>query len=195
MTYVPRPKLMKLSRRTFLQVCGAATLAPVAHRGIPLVSDPDQGPLCRKLASDPLRPQYHLLPAHNWMNDPNGPIYFRGRYHMFHQYNPQEAIWGNMSWAHATSTDLIHWQHEPVALSPTPGGPDRAGVFSGSAVLDRGVPTLIYTGVAPPKSESDATLRDGVHTWRESQCLATAQDEDLRTWKKLPDPVIAAPPA
>ena len=87
------------------------------------------------------------------MNDPNGPIFFRGRYHMFHQYNPQAAVWGNMNWAHATSPDMMHWQHEPIALSPTPGGPDRDGVFSGSAVLDKGTPTMIYTGVAPPASD------------------------------------------
>ena len=114
---------------------------------------------------------------------------------MFHQYNPQAAVWGNMNWAHATSPDMIHWQHEPIALSPTPGGPDRDGVFSGSLVLDNGKPTVIYTGVAPPTSEFQATLRDGAHTWRESQCLAVAEDDDLRVWKKRPEPVIAAPPA
>jgi len=128
------------------------------------------------------------------MNDPNGPIFFHGLYHMFHQYNPQGPVWGNMNWAHATSTDLIHWQHEPIAISPTPGGPDRDGVFSGSAILDHGKPTVIYTAVAPPTIDAEATLRDGVHTWRETQCLAVAQDDNLRTWKKLPEPVIAAPP-
>ena len=150
--------------------------------------------LSRKLASDPLRPQYHLLPAHNWMNDPNGPIFYRGRYHMFHQYNPNAAVWGNMNWAHATSPDMLHWRHEPIAISPTAGGPDQDGVFSGSAVLDHGTPTVIYTGVAPPMSGADATLRDGAHMWRESQCLAVAQDENLCNWKKLPNPVIATPP-
>ena len=159
---------------------------------------PDRGSagenLCQKLAADHERPQYHLLPAHNWMNDPNGPIYFRGRYHMFHQYNPQGAVWGNMHWAHAISTDMVHWQHEPIALAPSPGGPDSDGVFSGSAVLDQGRPTVIYTGVAPPTSSAAATLRDGVHTWRETQCLAVAEDDDLRVWKKLPEPVIATPP-
>jgi beta-fructofuranosidase len=98
-----------------------------------------------------------------------------------------------MNWAHATSPDMFHWQHEPIALAPTPGGPDQDGVFSGSAVLDNGTPTLIYTGVAPPSGDN-ATLRDGSHTWRETQCLAVAQDETLRNWKKLPDPVIASPP-
>lgn len=185
---------MQLSRRAFLQLSSAAAFAPAWTRLFPCTADPSIAALCRKLASDPLRPQYHLLPAHNWMNDPNGPIFFRGRYHMFHQYNPQAAVWGNMNWAHATSPDMIHWQHEPIALSPTPGGPDRDGVFSGSAVLDNGNPTVIYTGVAPPSSAAEATLRDGVHTWRETQCLAVAQDDDLRTWKKLPEPVIVAPP-
>ena len=164
--------------------------------GAPLSgADSGNGALCRKLASDPLRPQFHLMPSHNWMNDPNGPIYFGGRYHMFHQYNPRGATWGNMHWAHATSADMIHWRHEPIALAPTPGGPDSDGVFSGSAVLDNGKVAVIYTGVAPPSSSRDATLRDGVHSWRETQCMAVAQDDDLRTWKKIPEPVIATPPA
>jgi len=183
------------SRRSFLQVSGAAALAALYPPRARSTTDPATADSCKKLASDPLRPQYHLLPARNWMNDPNGPIFWRGRYHMFHQYNPKSAVWGNMNWAHATSPDMIRWQHEPVAISPTPGGPDRDGVFSGSAVVDNGKPTIIYTAVAPPASDAEATLRDGVHTWRETQCLAVAQDDDLRNWKKLPEPIIAAPPA
>lgn len=185
---------MPFSRRSFLRL-SAAALTSLGTRWSWSAIDPSTAALCRQLAADPLRPQYHLLPADNWMNDPNGPIFFHGRYHMFHQYNPQAAIWGNMNWAHATSTDLIHWQHEPVAISPTPGGPDRDGVFSGSAILDHGEPTVIYTAVAPPLNDAEATLRDGVHTWRETQCLAVAQDDDLRIWKKLPEPVISTPPA
>jgi len=184
-----------LSRRSFLQLFGTVALAEIGPRyPHSFRTDKPAYDLCGKLASDPLRPQCHLLPARNWMNDPNGPIFFRGKYHMFHQYNPESAVWGNMNWAHATSPDLIHWEHEPIALSPTPGGPDRDGVFSGSAVLDNGRPTVIYTGVAPPASDSEATLRDGVHTWRETQCLAVAQDDDLRIWKKLPEAVIPTPP-
>src|SRR5579863_786898 len=129
---------MALTRRAFLQVSTAAAAASASSHvfppaearaaNAPAARNSATEALCHELASDPLRPQYHLLPAHNWMNDPNGPIYFRGRYHMFHQYNPQAAIWGNMNWAHATSTDMIHWQHEPIALSPTPGGPASEGV-------------------------------------------------------------------
>src|ERR1700754_2037054 len=139
---------MTLSRRDFLRATSASALAaaiPWMPRGLCGADDSGGPTLCRKLAADPLRPQYHLLPAHNWMNDPNGPIFFRGKYHMFHQYNPMGAVWGNMHWAHATSPDMIHWQHEGIALVPTPGGPDQDGVFSGSAVLDKGRPTMIYT--------------------------------------------------
>jgi len=179
----------------FLAVSAALAATSGSVQSLLFANDAAKEALCRKLASDPLRPQYHLLPAHNWMNDPNGPIYYHGQYHMFHQYNPQAPVWGNMNWAHATSPDMIHWRHQPIALSPTPGGPDQDGVFSGSAVLDQGTPTVIYTGVAPPRSAAEATLRDGAHIWRESQCLAVAQDENLRTWKKRPEPVIATPPA
>lgn len=184
---------MALSRRAFLHVSGVAAFGSWWRRTALGAASTDAS-LCPKLASDPLRPQYHLLPSHNWMNDPNGPIYFAGRYHMFHQYNPRGATWGNMHWAHATSPDMIHWRHEGIALSPTPGGPDSDGVFSGSAGLNEGKVAVIYTGVAPPSSPGDATLRDGVHTWRETQCLAVAQDQDLRIWKKLSEPVIAALP-
>lgn len=184
---------MTISRRAFLQLAGAAAVRPFQRNHFSR-HQVEPSAACNKLAADPLRPQYHLLPAHNWMNDPNGPIFFRGRYHMFHQYNPQAAVWGNMNWAHATSPDTIHWEHEPVALSPSPNGPDRDGVFSGSAILDNGRPTVIYTGVAPPNPPSEATLRDGVHVWRETQCLAVAEDDGLRAWKKLPEPVISDPP-
>jgi len=146
-----------------------------------------------ELASDPRRPQYHLLPAKNWMNDPNGPIFWKGQYHMFFQYNPNGAYWGDMHWAHAVSPDMVHWKHLPVALSPTPGGPDAAGCFTGSAVVQDGVATLIYTGVAnAPKDQ--ATLDDGKSTFRETQCIATCDGPMLGDWKKGAAPVIASPP-
>jgi len=66
------------------------------------------------------------------MNDPNGLIFYRGTYHLFFQYNPEGDQWGNMSWGHATSTDLVTWQELPVAISYTP----THGIFSGSAVVD-----------------------------------------------------------
>lgn len=146
------------------------------------------------LAHDPLRPQFHLLNNRGWMNDPCGPIYWRGHYHMFYQYNPHAAVWGDMHWAHAVSPDMVHWQRLPIALAPTPGGPDADGCFTGSAVVYNGVPTIVYTGVKTGPS-SEATLRDAESKYRETQCLATATDDSLRTWKKLPQPVIPSPPA
>ena len=98
---------------------------------------------------DPLRPQFHLLPRANWMNDPCAPRFFRGQYHMFFQYNPGAAVWGDMHWAHAVSPDLIHWKHLPVALSPTLGGYDAAGCFTGSVLPGAEVPTILYTGRDP----------------------------------------------
>ncbi len=128
------------------------------------------------------------------MNDPNGPIWWKGKYHLFYQLNPNAAVWGDMHWGHAISSDMVHWHHEAIALAPTPGGPDSEGCFSGSAVVYHGVPTVIYTGVqnAPPDL---ATIRDGSNKLRETQMLATAEDENLLHWKKLPQPVISSPPA
>lgn len=128
------------------------------------------------------------------MNDPNGPIWWKGQYHLFYQLNPHAAVWGDMHWGHAMSPDMVHWHHEPVALAPTPGGPDSEGCFSGSAVVFKGVPTFMYTGVqkAPP---DQVTIRDGSSELRETQMLATAEDDGLRRWKKVETPVIAAPPA
>jgi len=180
------------TRRTFLRRTSLAAAAATFPFG--RGSFARAGNLQHKLASDPLRPQYHLLPAANWMNDPNGPIFYKGRYHMFFQYNPNGAFWGSMHWAHATSPDMVHWKHEPVAIAPTVGGFDRDGVFSGSAVLDGETPTVIYTGVLPPSSPGEVTLDDGHHKWREVQCLATSRDHDLRTWEKLSEPIIAHPP-
>ena len=67
------------------------------------------------------------MPPHNWMNDPNGPIWWKGKYNLFYQINPHAAVWGDMHWGHAVSVDMIHWRHEPIALAPTPGGPDSEG--------------------------------------------------------------------
>lgn len=145
------------------------------------------------LAHDPLRPACHLLPPHNWMNDPNGPIWWKGKYHLFYQLNPHAAVWGDMHWGHAVSSDMIHWHHELTALAPTPGGPDRGGCFSGSAVVLDGVPTFFYTGIqeAPP---DQVTIHDGSEKWRETQLTAKAEDDGLLHWKKQAEPVLPTPP-
>lgn len=145
------------------------------------------------LARDPMRPQFHLLPARNWMNDPNGPIYFNGRYHMFFQYNPFAAVWGDMSWNHAVSSDMLHWSHLPLALTPTPDSPDAYGCFSGSAIQVGKRVYVVYTGTKESTPEL-ATIRDGTDKIQESQCLAWSDDPKLVKWTKDPQPIVPLPP-
>ena len=178
---------MRMKRRRFLSLLASTTAAAS------LRSARAQSPSVAAIASDPLRPACHFLAPHNWMNDPNGPIFWKGNYHLFYQLNPRAAVWGDMHWGHAISADMIHWRHQPIALAPTPGGPDSEGCFSGSAVVYNGVPTILYTGVQNAPRDQ-ATIRDGNDKLRETQLLATAGDDQLLHWTKRAQPVLATPP-
>ncbi len=127
--------------------------------------------------SDPHRPRYHFMPPSAWMNDVNGAIHWKGRHHVFYQHNPDGAYWKWMQWGHASSVDLVHWVHHPIALTPTHDGPDRDGCYSGGAFLSKeGKPTFIYHGVP------------------EGTCIATSEDDLLIHWYKHPNnPVIPVP--
>lgn len=93
-----------------------------------------------------LRPKIHYTPERNWMNDPNGMICINGQYHLFYQNNPDADVWGPMNWGHAVSSDLIHWNHLPIALKP-----DELGyIFSGSCVLDKENLSGLGTKENPP---------------------------------------------
>lgn len=140
----------------------------------------------RRFAADPHRPRYHFLPPGNWMNDPNGPIFAEGLYHLFYQHNPAAARWGDIHWGQAVSEDLVHWSDWPIALAPR-DEIDRAGVYTGCAFLDdEGAPVIAYTGV--PTREGKPGVRS------DNQSLARS-DDGLWSWRKLPEnPVIAGPP-
>ena len=115
------------------------------------------------------------MPPKNWMNDPK-PFFWKGEYHVFFQYNPHEPIARLIHWGHAVSRDLVHWEMLPIALAPTPGGPDKDGCWTGCCVEKDGLFHILYTGVHP-----------------QVQCLATSSD--LITWEKYPgNPVISSPP-
>lgn len=180
------------TRREFLSSAGALAAVGLLSGGLPAQQVSD---LEARLAADPRRPQFHLLPASNWMNDPNGPIYFNGQYHMFFQYNPEAAVWGNMSWNHAISSNMLHWTNLPVAFTETPGGPDSAGCFSGSTIaVEEGKHKrvyAVYTGVV--KSKEQETIR--AEALQESQCLAWSDDPMLKQWSKGPEPIVPLPPA
>ncbi len=114
------------------------------------------------------RPTFHFTPQRNWINDPNGLVRHRGLWHLYFQHNPEGPDWGNMSWGHATSTDLQHWTEHPVAL------PYRHGeqIFSGSVVApppdSDGPLTAYFTSAYADghQAQSRATSRDGGYTWQ-----------------------------
>ena len=144
-----------------------------------------QGPPTDRVAaySEQHRPQFHFSPPAQWMNDPNGMVYYAGEYHLFYQYYPGDIVWGPMHWGHAVSTDLVHWSHLPIALHP-----DELGyIFSGSAVVDwhnssgfgeNGEPPLVavYTYHNPELAKAGGRNH-------EYQAIAWSKDRG-RSWTK-----------
>lgn len=171
-----------IARRTFLSSIAGAAAWPSSGAETALAeANASVAQFRERAARDPLRPIYHVTAAARFINDPNGPVWYRGRYHVFFQHLP---FWGERRnrnlpmWGHASSPDMVHWRHEPIALAPGPAGYDAGGIASGCCVIHNNVPTIIYTGVGGAQTQCLATSRDGLRTWR----------------KDAANPVIATPP-
>ena len=136
------------------------------------------------LIPETYRPSYHHAPERGWMNDPNGLFFKDGVWHLYYQYNPYGSMWGNMHWAHSTSTDLVHWQQQPVALAPDAWGT----MFSGSCVVDhnntagfgKDVIISMYTSSRPTPFGGDV----------QAQCIAYSNDGGKTFTKYVGNPVI-----
>ena len=168
-----------LSRRAWLVLLGCVLLG---------AGDPSRA---QSDYDEPWRPQYHFTPARNFMNDPNGLVFYKGEYHLFYQYNPEASVWGHMSWGHAVSNDMLHWKNLPVAI---PGATGKYMIYSGSVVVDANN----SSGLCTP-SDGDpscliaiftAAAKDAHGKERQSQHLASSQDRG-RTWTEYTgNPVV-----
>ena len=155
--------------------------ANTCHRELILRADAFAAEKAEEAARDPHRLGYHIMAPSGWINDPNGLVYFQDEYHVFYQFHPYSSEWGPMHWGHVKSKDLVHWERLPTALAPSEPY-DQNGCFSGSAVDDGGVLTLVYTG--------------NIHTEQKQaqvQCIAVSTD-GIHFAKPAENPVIGSPP-
>jgi len=145
------------------------------------------------IENDPHYPTYHFAGPESWINDPNGPIYLKGKYHLFYQYDP--IVKGKRSarcWGHTVSDDLVHWVDWPVAIWPD-SPYDKNGVYSGNTVIDdQGIPTALYTGNVNGHKESYGMLAksyDGLLSWEKKMVMdkppypGTPVHWDAQLWK------------
>ena len=115
-------------------------------KGFKAIYNDDTFPGEENLYKEKLRPQFHFSSKRGWINDPNGLVYYKGEYHLFYQHNPFRWDWGNMTWGHAISTDLVHWVEQGDKLHADEFGT----MFSGSGVVDWNNTTGFQTGDEPP---------------------------------------------
>ena len=128
---------------------------------------------------DPHRPKYHLCPPGKWMNEPHGPMFYKGHYHIFYQANPHAPIWDHIAWGHLISRDMVSWEDCPLALTPEGGTVAPDGCWSGSSLIDKeGKPRIYFT------AGNDAIFPN------QSVALATPADENdekLLSWHQHPE--------
>ncbi len=136
-----------------------------------------------KVKDGKMRQHYHFMAQTGWLNDPNGLIYFRGKYHFFFQYNPYHGFWEWMHWGHAVSEDMLHWEYLPLALAPSEAYDNHlhGGCFSGSAIECGGRLYLVFTAST---NEGDG--------FEQTQCIAYSED-GIHFKKYEKNPVLTAP--
>ena len=139
------------------------------------------------LYDQPWRPQYHFTPLNNFMNDANGTVFYRGEYHLFYQYNPFGKVWGHMSWGHAVSDDLVHWQNLPVAIYEVPGD---YMIFSGSAVVDWNNSSGLCQNPDAVDHSCLIAIYTAAYEKKQAQHIAYSNDQG-RTWKQYPGNPVA----
>ncbi|OLS35895.1 glycoside hydrolase family 32 protein [Bacillus sp. MRMR6] len=142
------------------------------------------------------RPQFHFTPESQWMNDPNGMVFYHGEYHLFYQYHPYGTTWGPMHWGHAVSKDLIHWEHLPIGLAPD----EHGTIFSGSAVVDWNDTSGFFEGKSglvaifthadtyphsdrPRQRQSLAYSKDNGRTWMKYEGNPVLQEESITDFR------------
>ena len=130
------------------------------------------------LSADPHRPRYHLIPPDGFFNDANCTLFWNGRYHVFYlgrMPDPNADEWLPVL-DHSSSCDLVHWIHHPPAIKPATDGSMPRGIYSGDAIENAPIPTMIY------------------HVPNQGTCIATSDDDDLIHWTPSPvNPVIPIP--
>jgi fructan beta-fructosidase len=176
--------IMKINASLLLAMCFTACQQP---------KNPTDALDSTAYLNEKYRPQFHFTPERNWMNDPNGMVYYEGEYHLFYQHYPDGNVWGPMHWGHAVSKDLVSWEHLPIALYP-----DSLGlIFSGSAVIDFKNTSGLGAHENPPMvAIFTQHLMEGEKSGRhdfQTQGIAYSLDKG-RTWKMYDkNPVIKNP--
>ncbi|CAB3810528.1 glycoside hydrolase family 32 protein [Paraburkholderia fynbosensis] len=180
-SFIPFPRALSAWLFTALTMSATACAAPSASVG------------ADNTGTTQWRSALHYTPQRNWMNDPNGLVYYKGLYHLFYQYNPNGNVWGDMSWGHATSRDLLHWDEQPVAMHAN----EREEIFSGSIVVD----AHNSSGLGPANSSPLVALYTSAYKTgsghpqgTQAQSLAYSID-DGQTWHQYPrNPVLTLDP-
>jgi fructan beta-fructosidase len=158
---------ISMKKNSFLISLSLIAIALVTSHSVAQTASYDQ----------PWRPQYHFTPPQNFMNDPNGTVFYKGEYHLFYQHNPHGQVWGHMSWGHAVSSDLVHWQNLPLAIPEDP----NYMIYSGSAVVDENNTSGLCKNPDPQDRSCLVAIYTAAFKDKQKQHIAYSNDRG-RTW-------------